>query len=202
MEVYDYEEDVSIRPEQEPEFVALGDQDVDEVKSIIKEAATAEENWRRKKLQDTLDNIQEACGMKGREPKLSYESESSDYCLPDLNEARTNYGFNRNVDEFAMWRRLADVKVGNPNLEPQVFCPTKDLMDFILLKLHRSFPKLELSWSDNSWNPVLTINKCPTKISMEKIALAYQGLLNISEELNAQAVICNIVTKKLKELFI
>lgn len=202
MEIYDYEEDVNLRPEKEPEIVALGDQDVSEVKKIIKDAEAAQEEWRKQKLKDTLDNIQEACGLKGKEPKLLYDDESSDCCLPDLNSAREKFGFCRDVDEFAMWRRLADVKVGNPNLEPQIFCPTKDLMDYILLKLNRSFPKLELAWSDNSWNPVLQINRCPTRISMEKIALAYQGLLNISEELNAQAVICNIVTKKLKELFI
>lgn len=201
-ELYDYEDDVSIRPQEEPEVVALGDQDVQEVKKVIKEANEAHEKWRKQKHQETLDNIQEACGLAGKEPKLSYSDESSDVCVPDLGSARSSCNFNRDVDVFALWRKLADVKVGRADLEPQIFCPTKDLMDYILLKLHRSFPKLELDWSENSWNPVLTINGCPTKISMEKIALAYQGLLNISEELNAQAVICNIVTKKLKELFI
>jgi hypothetical protein len=202
MEIYNYEEGVTLHPDAEPEVVALGDQNVKEVKEIIKQAEKAEEEWRKKKHQETLENIQEACGLKGKEPKLCFDDESSDCCLPDLNEARIKCGFRKDVDEFAMWRRLADVKVGRADLEPQVFCPTKDLMDYILLKLNRSFPKLELAWSENSWSPVLDINNCPTKISMEKIALAYHGLLNISEDLNAQAVICNIVTKKLNGLFI
>lgn len=197
-----YDGDVAIHPEQEPDVVALGDQEIQEVKDIIRNAEKAEEEWRKKKLQETLDNIQGACGLKSKEPKLLYDDESSDVCLPDLEKARYNCNFSKDVDEFALWRRLADVKVGNPSLEPQIFCPTKDLMDYILLKLNRSFPKLNLAWSEDSWNPCLRINDCSTKISMEKIALAYQGLLNISEELNAQAVICNIVTKKLKELFI
>jgi len=202
MEDYDFEGDGLLHPEQEPEVVALGDQDVSEVKKIIKDAETAHEKWRKQKHQETLDNIQEACGLKGKEPKLLYDDESSDCCQPDLKSARENIGFRKDVDVFALWRKLADVKVGRADLEPQIFCPTKDLMDYILLKLNRSFPKLQLAWSEDSWNPVLEINSCRTKISMEKIALAYQGLLNISEELNAQAVICNIVTKKLKELFI
>ena len=202
MECYDEDVDVAIHPTQEPEVVALKDQDVEEVKKIIKEADKAREAWRKTKHKATLDNIKEACGLKGKEPKLLYDDESSDSCLPDLEPARERCGFRRDVDEFALWRRLSGVKVGNPNLEPQIFCPTKDLMDYILLKLNRSFPNLELAWSEESWNPVLKINNCSTKVSMEKIALAYQGLLNISEELNAQAVICNIVTKKLKELFI
>jgi hypothetical protein len=197
----DYDVDVAIHPTQEPEVVALKDQDVEEVKKIIAEADKAREEWRKEKHKATLDNIQEACGIKGRKPKLSYEDDLSDSCLPDLKSAR-GCDFRQNVDEFALWRKLADVKVGREDLEPNIFCPTKDLMDYILLKLNRSFPNLELGWSEQSWNPVLTINGCPTKVSMEKIAIAYQGLLNIAEELNAQAVICNIVTKKLKELFI
>jgi len=198
----DYDDDVAIHPTEEPDVVALGDQDVEEVKDIISKADKAREEWRKKKHQETLDHIQGACGLKGKDPRLTFSDESSDCCQPDLSTARGNCGFRRDVDEFALWRRLADIKVGDPTLEPQIFCPTKDLMDYILLKLNRSFPKLELAWSDESWNPCLKINGCPTKISMEKIALAYQGLLNIAEELNVQAVICNIVTKKLKELFI
>lgn len=194
-----YEEDVAIHPEQEPEVVALGNQDVEEVKDIISKADKAIEEWRKKNHQEALDNIQTACGLKGKEPKLSYDDDLREGCQPHL---LRECGFRRDVDEFALWRKLADIKVGNPSLEPQIFCPAKDLMDYILLKLKRSFPELELNWSDESWNPCLKINGCSTKISMEKIALAYHGLLNISEDLNAQAIICNIVTKKLKELFI
>lgn len=202
MAVYEFEEDVSIHPECDPEKVTLGDQTLDEVEKILEESEKAEREWRRKKHQETLDAIKGACGEGLNEPKLSYDDELSDCCLPNLDGARESYGFKREVDQFALWRRLADVKVGNPNLEPQVFCPTKDLMDYLLLKLNRSFPKLELSWTESNWNPCLWINNSPTKISMEKLALAYQGLLNVTDELNAQAVICNIVTKKLKELFI
>jgi len=196
-----YDDDVAIHPTEEPEVVALNDQDLEEVKKIISQAEKAAEERRKQKHQATLDNIQEACGKKSKEPRLTFDEELSDACQPDVNCAR-GCGFRQDVDEFALWRRLADVKVGCNDLDPHIFCPTKDLMDYILLKLNRSFPKLELNWSEESWNPVLTINRCPTKISMEKLAIAYQGLLNISEELNAQAVICNIVTKKLKELFI
>lgn len=197
----DYDKDVAIHPTEEPDVVALGNQDVEEVKEIISKADKAREEWRKKIHQDTLDNNGESW-LKNKEPKLSYDNESSDACQPDLHSARESCGFRQEVDVFALWRKLADVKVGNQNLNPQIFCPTKDLMDYILLKLNRSFPKLELNWSDESWNPVLTINGCPTNISMEKIALAYQGLLHIAEDLSAQALICNIVTKKLKELFI
>jgi hypothetical protein len=202
MEDYELDDDVPLRPSEEPEVVALGDQNVSEVKKIIKDAETAEEQWRKQKLQDTLDNIQEACGLKGKEPKLTFDDDSSDCCLPDLEKARSSCGFQRNVDQFALWRKLADVKVGRADLEPQIFCPTKDLMDYILLKLNRLFPQLKLAWSEDSWNPNLHINGCPTKISMERLAIAYQGLLNISDTLSSQEVICNIVTKKLKELFI
>jgi hypothetical protein len=197
-----YDCDVAIHPEGEPDVVALGNQEIQEVKDIIRNAEKAEEEWRKKLLQDSLDNIQGACGLKSKEPKLTFDDESSDCCLPNLNGARESCCFHRDVDVFALWRRLADVKVGDANLEPQIFSPTKELMDYILLKLKRSFPNLELDWSEETWNPCLKINNCSTKISMEKIALAYQGLLNIAEELNAQAIICNIVTKKLKELFI
>lgn len=197
-----YDGDVAIHPEKDPDVVALSDQNVQEVKDIIRNAEKAEEEWQKKKLQESLNNIQEACGKKGKEPKLTFDDESSDVCLPNLSKARETCGFHGNVDEFALWRRLADVKVGRPELEPQIFCPTKDLMDYILLKLNRSFLNLELDWSEETWNPCLRINNCPTKISMEKIALAYQGLLNITEELNAQDIICNIVMKKLRELFI
>lgn len=201
-EVYDYEEDVTLRPEKDPEIVGLGEQDIEEAKRIIKDAQTWEEERRQRKHEETLKNIKEACGLEGKEPRLLYDEESSDCCLPDLNEARETCGFRRDVDVFALWRRLADVKVGRPELEPQIFCPTKDLMDYILMKLNKVFPKLKLSWSEDTWNPCLKINNCATKISMEKIALAYQGLLNVSDEMNAQGVICDIVTKKLKELFI
>ena len=99
-----------------------------------------------------------------------------------------------------MWRRLAEV--GNKDLDLKVFNPTQDLMDFITLKLNKSFPNLNINWDKNGWNPILSINDCPTQISMEKLGLAYQGLINITDELNAQVTLANIIVKKLKELFI
>jgi hypothetical protein len=196
-----YDDDVAIHPEQEPDVVALSNQNVQEVKDIIRNAEKAEEEWRKEKLQEALDDIQEACGKKGKEPKLLYDDESSDCCLPNLNGARQTFGFRKDVDEFALWRRLASVKAGS-NIDPQVFCPTNDLMEYIIIKLNKSFPNLNLTWSEESWNPCLQINGCLTKISMEKIALAYQGLLNVADELNVQPIICNIIAKKLEELFI
>lgn len=165
-------EDVSIKPTEEPETVALGKQTIDEVKAT--------------------------------KPKLTFENDAviCNEHFPDLSKARKEYRFKKNMDDFALWRKLADVVVGDKNLEPGIFDPTKDLMDFLLHKLNKTFPKLKISWSEGTWNPVLMINESLTTISMEKLALAYQGLLKISEDSNAQNVICNIITKKLKELFV
>lgn len=165
------------------------------LKKIIEQDEKAREKDQKPKLL-----YDDEAREKDQKHKLLYDDESSDCCIPDLNSARKNCTFSRDVDVFALWRKLASVKV-DQSLDPQI-CPTKDLMNYILLKLNKSFPKLELSWSEESWNPSLIINGCLTKVSMEKISLAYQGLLNISEELNAQTIICNIITKKLEELFI
>lgn len=186
-------------PAQEPEFVALGKQTLEEVKELLIKAEKAEKE-REKELNKLFEEFTEK--EEDNHCKLSYEEELSDCCQPDISNARQVCGFGKHVDVFALWRKLADVKVGDKDLEPQVLGPTKDLMDYILLKLNRSFPKLKLSWSEDSWNPRLIINGSLTQISMEKLGLAYQGLLNIVEELNAQALICNIIVKKLKTLFI
>lgn len=190
---------LDVHPAQEPECVALGKQTIEEVKELLRKAEKAEKE-REKELHKLFEEFTEK--EEDNHCKLSYEEELSNCCQPDISNARQVCGFGKDVDVFALWRKLADVKVGNKDLEPEAFSPAKELMDYILLKLNRSFPKLKLSWSEDSWNPRLIINGSHTQISMEKLALAYQGLLNITEELSAQALICNIVVKKLKTLFI
>jgi len=202
MKIFNYDFDTALRPSQEPEVVPLGSQTIQEVKDILKKARAAEcENV--KATLESFEELNEAC-EEAEEVKLSYEKESvpcdETYC--DLTEARHVYGFKKTLDQFALWRKLADVKVGDENVEPEMLNPTKELMDYILVKLEKTFPKLELSWTEDTWNPSLAINNCATQVTMEKLALSYQGLLNLTEEINAQAIIANIVVKKLKELFV
>ncbi len=195
---YCKEDNKVVRPQEEPEVVALGDQTVDEVKDLLKKAAADEQRKREEtaKLFEDLDEEVEEIQI-----RYTYQDDLRDCETPDLSGAR-GHGFRKDVDVFAEWRKLADVHLGDEELQPEVLRSTKDLMDYIVLKLGKQFPKLEISWTEATWNPRLCINKCPTQISMEKLGLAYQGLMNITEDLKAQALLVDIISKKLKELFI
>ena len=190
----------TLSPAEMPEVVALGSQSVEEVKKILNEAERAEceaKEKRAQEIEDLFDELTDADDI-----KLCYHNEMHDDCTPNLCEVRNNCGFRKDIDVFALWRKLADVKVGDDALEIEALNPTKNLMDYILIQLKKSFPKLKLEWADQCWNQRLTINGCGTHVTMERLALAYQGIINITDELHAQAIIANIVNKKLRELFI
>lgn len=193
--------DAVLHPQEDPEVVALGGQTIEEVKDILKKAGKAACEAREKIEKETADLFTD---FKGEEPKYrySYQGDMHDEC--GMFDLRTNeaHGFRKDVDIFAMWRRLADVNLGDKELQPKVVRLTQDLMDYVLMKLEKQFPKLTLAWSSQTWNPRLLINNCPTQISMERLGLAYQGLLNVTEDLSAQTLLADIVTKKMKELFI
>ncbi|NIQ17150.1 MAG: hypothetical protein GTO02_23045, partial [Candidatus Dadabacteria bacterium] len=72
--------------------------DIEEVKETIRKADKAYEAQRKKRHEETLKELQGACGLSGKEPTLSYDDELSDACQPDLEKARYNCAFNREVD--------------------------------------------------------------------------------------------------------
>jgi hypothetical protein len=195
--------DFILRPDSEPEIVFLKGQTENEVKELIRKEKEAERARQEKAAQHIRELEEELLEEESfSTAKLSYEDESS-VCdeMLDLSSARINCGFHKNVDVFATWRKLGGVKINDDDVEPEFLNPTKELMDFLVLKLSKSFHSLKFDWTNN-WNPRLSINGCATHISMEKLASAYKGLLNITDDMNAQAVLVNIVTKKMKELFV
>lgn len=174
----------------DPEIVALSYQTIEEVKEILKKYNDPVLNQAQKKEEP-------------KKVKLTFET-SCDFSkgeMFDVHKVKGQVELKKERDVFAFWRKLADVKVGNPELEEESLSKTEELMQFLLLKLSSSFPKLNLDWS-SGWNPKLTVNGCPTQITMEKLGLAYQGICNIADEANAKEIVSNIIHKKFKELFV
>lgn len=174
----------------DPEIIALNRQTIEEVKEILKK-------YNDPVLKQT---------PKKEEPKkvkLTFETacELGSGEMFDVYKVKGQVPLKKERDVFAFWRKMADVKVGNPELEAESLTKTEELMQFLLIKLGASFPKLNLDWS-SGWNPKLTVNDCPTQITMEKLGLAYQGILNIADEANAKEIVSNIIHKKFKELFV
>jgi hypothetical protein len=204
-----------------PEVVALSGQTVEEVKEIInKSNKTVDPNLHlfkeEKKCKLTFDGELSGCSV----PDVNavrgsaFKHDVDDFVLwrrltginkevlgqPTVQPKRIfEQSFEGDVDVFSLWRKLANVKLND--VEPNETSPAKKLMDYILARISTEFPNLELEWEEH-WNPRLLINNCTTKISMEKLSMSYQGLLHITEEFNAQEIICNIIVKKIKELFI
>src|SRR5581483_10906922 len=132
---YDYDYDPMVGPPQEQEVVTLGSQTPEEVKKILKEAEELEKE-KAKEQAKVFKELEDEC-KREKNYKYAYEEELRDCELPDLGTAREVCGFRKDVDIFALWRKLADVKLGtaDDDLEPKSFCATKDLMDYITLKL-------------------------------------------------------------------
>jgi hypothetical protein len=105
-------------------------------------------------------------------------------------------------ETYSRWRKTAGIKQECDDFAEGSFNASRQLMDFIKNEITSKFPKLEAEWTSDSWNPRLLINNSPTQVSLERIAVAYKGLMYITDELNTKAIIANIVLKKLKELFI
>ncbi len=184
-------------PKERPEVVALNGQTIEEVKNLINES-NKEQCKSFAQLEEALNEL---CEPKEEKRKLLYDESS--YSCSDLIPCRkSREKLKENVDVFATWRKLADVKVGDEEITPESLPPIKELMDFVIIKLKKSFSNLDFSWNETSWNPSLLINSCETRIDMEKLSLAYKGLLNITDELSAQVILFNIINKKIKELFI
>lgn len=206
----------------EPEVVALGGQTIEEVQEILKKSKkscypnTIKDEEKKCKLTFeeessgcSIPDIHSAKGCAFKQDvdtfalwrKLALGGSDSPECEFKYNRVcRSKSTLASDVDAFALWRKLANVKLDD-SIEPDENNPAKKFMDYILTRVKTEFPKLDLAWEEH-WNPSLLINSCKTKISLEKLIISYQGLLNITEELNAQEIICNIIVKKIRELFI
>lgn len=203
-----------------PEVVALSGQTVEEVKEIInKSNKTVDPNLHlfqeEKKYKLTFDSELSGCSVPdvGAIRGSAFKEDVDDFVMwrrltgikneevlkQPTYSPNPKHSFTGDVDVFSLWRKLADVKLND--VEPDANNPAKKLMDYILARIKIEFPKLDLAWEEH-WNPSLLINGCKTKISMEKLILSYQGLLHVTEELNSQEIICNIISKKIRELFI
>lgn len=105
-------------------------------------------------------------------------------------------------DQFHIWRKTAGLINEDEDWLTGSLKESQQLMDYITIRINSDFPKLTVAWGQNSWNPRLSLNGIPTQISLEKLTISYKGLLSITDDLNAQAIIANIVLKNLKELFL
>lgn len=183
----------------DPEIVVLSGQTIDEVNKIIDHD---------KKYFDEINTL---AGVKKKfpeffeetnEPKLCFEDEfASCFEQPVLGHGRRK-PLEKDLPEFVMWRHLSGV--GTEDEVDLDWGPAQDLMDILLVKLKRNFPKIDFSWSaelSEGWGHCLKIENQPTKITARSLAKALEGLGEVVNINQAQAVIIQLLIKKLRELF-
>jgi len=102
---------------------------------------------------------------------------------------------------MANWRKLAGVKHGEVLAKEENKDLADELMECILNKVQRKFPKLEIKWSDD-WERYLNLNGAKTNIKLSNVAVLYENLLHFISKDEAKDIISDIMLKKLLGLFI
>ena len=189
----------------EPEIVVLRGQTIKEVKDLL------EKN--EKLQQENLEELNTLAGVKKKFPEFFDEEKPKDvklcfdedfidcYTQPVL--PRDCSQLNKDLPEFVLWRHLSGI--AQEDEVAMEWGPAQDLMDLLIIKLKRHFNNtINFSWSaaDEGWGHVLKIEDKPTKITASSLAKVLDGLTQIVNIHQAQAIVIQLVLKKLKEIFV
>ncbi len=184
-----------MNPVSKPELYAFKTQSKDEAMDLLKKVQKP----------STAEFIRDYCNIEKqyptpKEPKLTFDNASTSF-IPDLGAHR-----NEMSDEHiapcglaAEWRKLSGVRPEEKILKGDTL---ENLMQKILMTAQKRFPQLTLEWADECYNSCLTINGAKTSVLTEPLIEALEGLKEITDELDAERIVTNVIVKKLAQLFI